>query len=220
MDPAGKPARILIVDDHPLIREGLTARISHQPGLVICGEAEDVSGALKCLRNQRPDVMIVDIALREGNGLDLVKQARALDPELRMLVVSAYDETLYAERALRAGALGYVSKQECCEKLIDAIRTILKGQRYISPAVSERLVGLAIYGRGAGSGSPVENLTDRELEVFQLIGRGLRTGEIARQLHLSSHTIDSHREKLKLKLNLTSGTELNARAVAWVLEHG
>jgi DNA-binding NarL/FixJ family response regulator len=214
-----KRATILIVDDHPLVREGLTARISAQTDLEVCGEAEDVEQALAECISRKPDLVLVDISLKKGHGLELIKQIKMQSPETKMLVVSAYDESFYAERALRAGALGYISKQECRENVITAIRTVLAGHRYLSPQMTDQLLGMAVGGRELSAASPVEKLSDRELEVYQLIGQGQTTSSIAKQLHLSPHTIDSHREKIKAKLGLKNGAELTRHALHWVLEN-
>ena len=214
-----KRIQILIVDDHPLIREGLTARISAQADLEVCGEAEGVEEALAEFKAHDPDLVLVDISLKNGHGLELIKQIKLHDPETKMLVISAYDESFYAERALRAGALGYISKQECRENVITAIRTVLDGRRYLSPQMTDQLLGMAVAGRETSSASPVEKLTDRELEVYQLIGQAQTTSGIAKQLHLSPHTIDSHREKIKAKLGLKNGAELTRHALQWVLEN-
>jgi DNA-binding NarL/FixJ family response regulator len=213
--------KILIVDDHPMMREGLAARIGAQPDLVTCGEACDAEDALAQCKAAAPDLVIVDLSLKTGHGLDLIKQIRARDEKVKMLVVTAFDESLYAERALRAGAQGYINKQEVQENILDAIRTVLDGRRYLSERMTQRLVAQAVGGRNDSSTSdPVERLTDRELEVFTLIGRGKTTSTIATQLYLSVHTIDSHREKIRHKLNLKNGAELTQRAVQWVLENG
>ncbi len=212
-------ARILIVDDHPLVREGLAARISAQPDMQVCGEADDVAQGFASFVAESPDLTIVDLSLKTGHGLDLIKEVLVHTPKAKILVISAYDETLYAERALRAGAMGYIGKEECRESVISAIRAVLEGRRYLSPDMTQRLVGQAIAGRDSTPATPLVKLTDRELQVFQLIGQGLTSGAIARQLHLSSHTIDTHREKIKLKLNLKSGAELTQQAVQWVLEN-
>jgi len=214
-----KRIQILIVDDHPLIREGLTARISAQADLEVCGEAEGVEEALAEFKIRNPDLVLIDISLKNGHGLELIKQIKLHNPETKMLVVSAYDESFYAERALRAGALGYISKQECRENVITAIRTVLDGHRYLSPQMTDQLLGMAVTGRDVAQSSPVEKLTDRELEVYQLIGQAQTTSSIAKQLHLSPHTIDSHREKIKAKLGLKNGAELTRHALQWVLEH-
>ena len=202
---SNEATRILIVDDHPLLREGLAARITSQPDWVVCGEAASVDEALAQIKQTHPDLAIVDIQLSGSHGLELIKQLHDDFPEIRTLVVSAYDESLYGERALRAGI---------------ALQTVLAGQRYMSTALTRQLVSQAISGKGASHSDPVQTLSDRELEVFQLIGRGETTGAIARQLHLSTNTIDTHREKLRRKLGVKTGAELMQRAVQWVLENG
>jgi DNA-binding NarL/FixJ family response regulator len=209
---------VLIVDDHPLVREGLAARISAQPDLEVCGEAADTDEALELIAAIRPDLVIVDIALRSGYGLDLIRHVIAAAYPTQMLVVSAYDETLFAERALRAGARGYLNKQELQGKVIDAIRAVLRGERYLSGEMAQRLIGQAIVGKGVQH--CMETLTSRELQVFSLIGRGRSTRQIAEQLSLSVHTIDSHRERIRAKLNLRNGAELMQRAVQWHIENG
>jgi len=209
---------IAIVDDHPLVREGLSARISAQPDMEVCGEADDIESALELVVTKRPSLVIVDIALRDGHGIDLIKRIVAAGVHTRMLVVSAYDESLFAERALRAGALGYINKQELQGKVVEALRTVLRGERYLSSAMAQRLIAQAIGSKAAQGGT--EALTDRELQIFQLVGRGKSTREIAHELNVSVHTIDSHREHIRAKLNLRSGTELIQRAVQWHIENG
>lgn len=211
------PARVLIVDDHPLLREGLAARIARYPDLELCGEAEDVPGAMTALAALTPDVVIVDLSLKRGDGLDLVKRIHLRKDRTAVLVSSMHDETLYAERALDAGALGYVGKSEAPEKVIDAIRTVLSGKVYLSQRMTERLVSRHTRGQLAESRSPIDALTDRELEVYRLIGNGLSTREIAERLGLSIKTIESHRENVKAKLRLKSATELTHNAVQWVM---
>lgn len=211
-----KRAPVLIVDDHPLVREGLTARIDAQPDMRVCGEAADIEQALALLETAEPSLVIVDLALKTGHGLNLIKKIHSLEPKVKMLVVSAYEESLFAERVLRAGAHGFISKQEAQEKVIDAIRAVLRGERYLSADMTQRLVGQAIEGKP--SPQPIEALTDRELEIFELIGTGLSTRLIAQQLHLSVHTIETHRENIRAKLSLRNGSELVQRAVQWVLE--
>jgi DNA-binding NarL/FixJ family response regulator len=211
-----KPARVLIVDDHPLVREGLAARIASQPDLEVCGEAGDVDEALALLDATQPDLMIVDLTLKSGHGLDLIKKTRERTPNTRMLVISAHDEALFAERVLRAGAIGYVNKGEAQEMVIDAISAALRGERFVSERMTRQLVGKAIDSSSKQSG--VESLSDRELQIFELIGRGKSTRSIAEQLHLSVHTIETHRENIRAKLNVRNGTELVRYAVQWVLE--
>jgi DNA-binding NarL/FixJ family response regulator len=209
---------IAIVDDHPLVREGLAARICAQPDMEVCGEAEGIESALELIVTKRPALVIVDIALRDGHGIDLIKRIVAAGIDTRMLVVSAYDESLFAERALRAGALGYINKQELQGKVVEALRTVLRGERYVSTAMAQRLIAQAIGSKAAQGG--IETLTDRELQIFQLVGRGKSTREIAHELNVSVHTIDSHREHIRAKLDLHNGTELIQRAVQWHIENG
>jgi DNA-binding NarL/FixJ family response regulator len=211
------PLRIFIVDDHPLVREGLNLRISTQTDMTVCGEAGSEEEAYSTIVDMKPDLVIVDISLKDGNGLELIKRLKGRCHDLKMLVVSGHSESLYAERALRAGAMGYLNKQESNSKLLDAIRMTSSGERFMSPEIAQRLIGKAI-GNPNASQTPIESLTDRELEVFQLIGKGQSTGAIAESLFLSTHTIDTHRENIKRKLGIKSGTELNRAAVQWVLE--
>jgi DNA-binding NarL/FixJ family response regulator len=215
---SGARVSIAIVDDHPLVREGLAARIAAQPDMEVCGEADGIESALELILAKRPALVIVDIALRDGHGIDLIKRIVAAGVGTRMLVVSAYDESLFAERALRAGALGYINKQELQGKVVEALRTVLRGERYLSSAMAQRLIAQAIGSRAAQGGT--EALTDRELQIFQLVGRGKSTREIAQELNVSVHTIDSHREHIRAKLDLRSGTELIQRAVQWHIENG
>ncbi len=211
-------SRIVIVDDHPLMRDGLALRISAQADLEVCGEAATEDEAFDLVKSLSPDVVIIDIALKCGNGIELVKRIRALNPVVKMLVVSAFQESLYAERALRAGAHGYLNKQETNDKVIDAIRTVIKGERYMSAELTQRMVSQAL-GKRSDTQDPVELLTDRELEIFRLIGAGVTTGAIAEQLFLSTHTIDTHRENIKRKLNAKTGSELSRLAIQSMLEN-
>jgi DNA-binding NarL/FixJ family response regulator len=212
-------SKILITDDHPLVREGLKVRINDQPDMVVCGEAASVAESLQLLKTSRPDLVIVDIVLAEGHGLDLIKQVKSRFPDVKMLVVTAADDVLYGERALRAGAHGYINKRECQEKIVEAIRVILAGQRYVGPELTQRLVESMVGGPGPATAERTARLSDRELEVFHLIGQGKTTTEIAKQLHLSVHTIDTHREKIRRKLGLSNATQLIRSAVQWVLEN-
>lgn len=220
MASATCPSRILIVDDHPIVREGLSARIDSQPDLEVCGEASGINDALSQYRSLSPDLTLVDIQLEDGNGIELIKEIYSHNPAAKMLVVSAFDESLYAQRALRAGALGYVNKRELQDKVIDAIRTTLRGERYVSPKIMQQLLSQVVSNKSAVDEDPVQRLSDRELEVFQLIGHGKTTAAIASQLQLSVHTIDTHREKLRHKLGAQNSNELMKLAVQWVLENG
>jgi DNA-binding NarL/FixJ family response regulator len=201
-----------------MMREGLSVRISAQTDMLVCGEAADVVEALRQVEDTHPDLVIVDLSLRRGHGLDLIARVKAGFPAVKMLVVSQFEESLYAERSLRAGALGYINKRECQENVVLAIREVLAGRRYVSPEMTARLVSQAIDGGTSSGTDPVERLSNRELEVFQLIGQGATTSSIARQLHVSVHTVESHRENIRHKLFLKNGAELTRCAIHWALE--
>jgi len=213
------PVKILIVDDHPSVREGLAMRISLHSDLEVCGEAESEDAAIALVKETAPELVLVDISLRSGHGIELIKRIRKLNPAIRMLVISGFQESLYAERAFRAGANGYLNKQESNEKMIEAIRTVLAGERFLSPEISRRLINQAL-GATDRTRTPIDQLTDRELEIFRKIGEGLTTSAIARQLFLSTHTIDTHRENIKRKLAVSTAAELSRTAVQWLLENG
>ncbi|MCA9062314.1 MAG: response regulator transcription factor [Planctomycetaceae bacterium] len=219
MSTPHRPARILIVDDHPLVREGLAARIALHPDLEVCGEAASEDEAIALVAQTGPDLVLVDIALQSGHGIDLVKQIKKRHPSVKMLVVSGFQESLYAERSLRAGALGYLNKQESNEKVIAAIHTVLRGERFVGADLSRRLISQALGGADATK-PPIERLTNRELEIFRMIGEGRASGMIAETLFLSPHTVDTHRENIKRKLGLNNAGELSRAAVQWLLENG
>jgi DNA-binding NarL/FixJ family response regulator len=216
--PGGRRIRIFIVDDHPLVRDGLKARIAQEPGMEVCGEAETAEGAIATWQANRPDVVIVDLGLRDMHGLRLIETMRSRDAEVRILVLSAYSEALYGERALRAGADSYINKQQAPTHIIEAIRTTAAGKRYLSQELSDRLVSLAV-GTHRGLPKGMRDLSPRELEVFELIGNGVSTRDIAAQLGVSVHTVETHREKLRVKLALRNGRELVQSAVRWVIEN-
>ncbi len=194
-------------------------RITSQADMEICGEAASEEEAVELVKELCPDLVLIDISLKLGNGIELVKRIRLLSLTPKMLVVSAFQESLYAERALRAGASGFLNKQESNEKLIDAIRIVLRGERYVSAEITQRLVAQAL-GNRAHFENPLDALTDRELEIFKLIGAGVSTSAIADQLFLSTHTVDTHRENLKRKLGAKNGAELNRQAIQSMLESG
>lgn len=210
-----KKRGILIVDDHPIVRQGLALLISQEGDLEVCAEASGAGEALAAIEKHAPDLAIVDLSLKYGNGLELIKQLKGRFPELPALVVSMHDETLYAERALRAGAKGYIMKQEATENVVSAVKRVLSGEIYVSRKMSAKLMEKFIHGRAADISSPLERLSDRELEVFQLIGRGLPTRRIAEMLHLSVKTIETHRAHIKEKLKLKNASELVQHAVHW-----
>jgi len=220
MTSSDVPFKILSVDDHPMMRDGLAARIFNEADLAVCGEADDVDVALRLVAELNPDLVMIDISLKTGHGIDLVKQIRARHPRMKMLVNSMYDESVYAERSLPAGALGYLNKETARENVINAIRTVLAGKTYLSPEMTDRIIKSRVGGMIEPGKSLMESLSDRELEVFTLIGHAQTTGAIAKHLYLSVHTIDTYREKLKSQLNLANIAELNRYAVQWVLENG
>lgn len=216
--PSQKRSRVLIVDDHPAVREALSLRINRQPDLEVCGEAADMAEALKLLAECPPDVAVVDISLKSGSGLDLIKRMKDRFPEVRSLVWSMHNESLYAPRALQAGALGYISKDQATVKIVDAIRRVLEGKVWLSEAMSESLLQRAVGTKQTTVPlSPINVLSDRELEVFGLIGEGFKTAEIAARMHLSVKTVETYRDRIRVKLAVANGTELARVATEWVL---
>ncbi|MGD1030457.1 MAG: response regulator transcription factor [Opitutaceae bacterium] len=214
--PLPRRRKILLVDDHPFMRMGLAQLINQQPDLVVGGEAGDPADAARALDKSLPDLVLADITMPGRSGLEFIKDLKASRPDLRILVVSMHDEVIYAERVLRAGAQGYVMKEAGGENLLAAIRQVLDGQVYVSPRMSARILNSYSGQRPRGSHSPIEKLSDREFEVFQMIGQGKSTRAIAEQLHLSPKTVDVHRAHLKEKLGLTDATALVRHAVRWV----
>lgn len=208
--------KILIIDDHPLVRKGLAMTLDSDPNLSVCSQASDAKEGLKALEEEKPDLAIVDISLPGMSGLELIKHMHAMNPELLILVVSRHDESLYAERAIRAGARGYVMKLEASDVIMKAVRRVLNGNIYVSEEVNERLLMGMASGYKPLAQTPLEVLSDRELEVFELTGRGLGTRDIAEQLHLSVKTVESYRARIKTKLNLSNATELVMHAAQWV----
>jgi DNA-binding NarL/FixJ family response regulator len=208
--------RVLLVDDHPFMRAGLGQLIDSQPDLVVGGEAGNPAEALQALARQRPDLILTDLTMPGRSGLEFIKDLRAAHPEIPILVVSMHDEAVYAERVLRAGARGYIMKEAGGENLLGAIRQVLRGEVYVSQKMSARILDDLSARRPRGSNSPIERLTDREFEVFQLIGQGKGTREIAAELHLSPKTVDVHRSHVKEKLGLRDATALIRHAVRWV----
>jgi DNA-binding NarL/FixJ family response regulator len=214
-----KQTRILIVDDHPLVRQGLSLNLTAQPDFEVCGEVETEHEALEMVEKMQPDLMLIDISLRSGNGIEVIKQVKNRHPKIKMLAISAFQENFYGERVLRAGASGYLNKQESQTRLLEAVRTVLRGERFVSFQLSRRLIAQALEGSGE-TRETTEMLSNRELEVFRMIGQGLTTGVIASKLHLSRHTIDSHRENIKRKIGARNSGELNRKAIQWFLENG
>lgn len=206
---------VFLVDDHPLVREWLTQLIHQQPDLVVCGEAEDAPSALRMIGETRPNVAIVDISLGQGSGIELIKNIKRVVPSVAVIVLSMHDERLYAERALRAGARGYIMKRETAKKVVVAIRQVLAGKLYMSETLAAAFAETFLDGRLPNDGSPVEQLSDRELEVFQLLGRGYETRKVAESLHVSMKTVQAHCAHIKEKLRLSNAAELLREAVRW-----
>jgi DNA-binding NarL/FixJ family response regulator len=209
-----QPAKVLIVDDHPVVREGLAMLIDRQPDLEVCGEAADIAEAVRQAAAVKPDVAVVDIGLKTGNGLDLIRRLKAQDDTLRVLVWSMFGERLYAERSLRAGALGYITKEQATDQIIDAIRKVRDGRVYLSTAMAERLLKSAV-GASIDRHS-IDRLSNRELEVFRLVGNGMDTKEVAEIMKVSAKTVETYQSRIKDKLNLKSGRELLQRAAQWL----
>lgn len=216
---AEKLHQVMLVDDHPLVRRGLAELISEEPGLAVCAQTSSAEECLKKLAECQPDCLIIDISLPGMNGLELIKRVRSRYPDVKILVASMHEESLFAERSLRAGANGFISKEEATEKVIEAINRVLSGQVYLSGPMTSRLLSNVVTGE-VGRKSQIESLTDRELEVFGLIGRGLATRDIAEKLHLSVKTVETHRDHIRNKLNLETTHQLVRHAVQWVLEQG
>lgn len=208
--------KIMIIDDHPIVRKGISALLAQEADLEVCGEAESMGEALQVMDQSKPDVMIVDIALKGSDGLELIKSVRYQNEDVAILVMSMYDESLYAERALRAGANGYIMKEAVDDNIVVAVRRILGGDIYVSEGVRQRILQGLSSTRTDLHASPVDGLSDRELEVFRLIGSGRGTRQIAEQLHLSVKTVETYRAHIKEKLNLTNASELMRAAVQWV----
>jgi DNA-binding NarL/FixJ family response regulator len=207
--------RVLLVDDHPITRQGLRALVNSQLNLEVCGETDSAAQALECVATLQPDLAILDVSLRTSNGIELTRQMKEKAPNLPILVVSMHDEQLFAERALRAGAMGYVMKQEAGDKVAVALQHLLRGDIYLSPKMREKMLHRFVNKKGDGVVFAIDTLSNREREVFELLGNGYSTRQIAQKLNLSSKTIDSYREHLKLKFNLDSGAELVRHAIQW-----
>jgi DNA-binding NarL/FixJ family response regulator len=216
-EPRCDVCHILIVDDHPVVRFGLSQVIAKHPDLAVCGEASSVDEALHLLKSTAPDLAIVDLTLDGENGLRLIEHIKAEFPDTKTLVSSIHDEVVFAPRALRAGAMGYIEKGKPIEEIIEAIHRIQEGNLYLSPQVGQRLLQRAASGRPLDE-TPQELLSNRELEVFEMIGRGMAVHEIARKLQISPKTIESHRTNIKTKLNLRNSAQLTHLAINWVLD--
>jgi DNA-binding NarL/FixJ family response regulator len=207
--------RILLVDDHPMVRERLAEIINREADLTICGEAEDRHEAIAAIPTKRPDLVIVDLTLKNSDGLELIKDIHLRWPKVLMLVVSMHDESLYAERVIRAGALGYITKQEATRKILLAIRRVLAGSIYLNEGIATHIIGRLTARADSVAATPAERLADRELQVFDLTGRGLNTSEIADRLHIAVKTVETYRARIREKLNLKDASDLLQFAISW-----
>lgn len=215
-----RKCRIFVVDDHPIVRQGLAMMINREQDMTVCGEAEEGQTALQAISNLKPDLLIIDISLSGPDGLDLLKNIRIRDAALPVLILSMHDEAIYAERALRAGANGYIMKQEATEMVLVAVRRILNHEIYVSERVANKMLKHYITGAPSTMESPIAGLSDRELEVFRLIGEGHTTRQIAEELHLSVKTVESYQAHIKEKLALRNARELVQLAIQWNIQEG
>jgi len=207
--------KVAVVDDHPLVRQGIAALIAQEEDLEVCCEAESAHEALEGMAKCPADVAVVDLTLKDSSGLELIKDIKVRFPKVAILVLSMRDEGFYAERCLRAGAMGYVTKEEPRQRILEGLRKVLAGRIYVSDKMATKVMGKIILGGQAGE-SLVDHLTDRELEIFEFIGRGVATREIADRLHISPKTVDSHREHIKQKLRIDTASDLARYAIQWV----
>lgn len=212
--------RVLIVDDHPFMRRGLAQTINDMSDMMVCGEASDKAEGLQKVEELNPDLVTIDISLGDGSGIELIKEIKSRWPNTKMLVSSMHDESLFAERAIRAGALGFVNKGESSDVFVDALRKVKDGNTYLSGRMTDYILNQFVNSPEEPRKSRIDSLSDREIEVFELIGRGMITKQIAAKLELSPKTVETYREHIKMKLNLANGTELTRHAVQWVLEQG
>jgi DNA-binding NarL/FixJ family response regulator len=207
--------RVLIVDDHPIVRQGLRRVMENEDDLMVCGEAESVRDARIAVRELNPDVIVADVSLKQGDGIELVRDVRAHHPHLPILVLSMHDETIYAERMLAAGANGYIMKQAAAEQFLVAIRRVIDGGIYVSESIGNKMIQKFASGGAYLSANPIDRLSNRELQILHMIGKGMTTRETAESLNLSIKTVESHRQRIKRKLNLSTGTQLVQYAVNW-----
>jgi DNA-binding NarL/FixJ family response regulator len=217
MTSQAKKCRVLLVDDHPIVRQGLALLIDREPDLCVCGEGDSAHTAFHAIKTLRPDLVVLDISLSGPDGLDVLKEIRTKTENLPILILSMHDESIYAERAMRAGANGYIMKQEATERVLVAIRRILQGDVYLSDRLTNTMLQQYVHGASTAKKSPLVNLTDRELEVFRLIGEGHPTRQIADELHLSVKTIESYQAHIKEKLALRNARELVQHAIEWTV---
>lgn len=215
-----KVFRIVVVDDHPVVREGLRALLSCEADFLVCGDAGTNADALNLIRAEAPDAVIVDVLLDHESGLDLIRDIKTLNPRVRVLAHSMHDDQNYAERALAAGAQGYINKREVPHKIIAALRMVLSGEVYLSERMKQHILQRSIAGNAPRQKTPIESLTNRELEIFRLIGKGLTTSEISDSLNLSTKTVETHRQNIRRHLQLDNTNKLAREATQWVLENG
>lgn len=217
---APKPTRILLVDDHPLVRERLAEIINRETDLAVCGEAEDRHQAIDAIKCDNPGLVIIDLTLKNSDGLELIKDIHVRWPKLLTLVVSMHDESLYAERVIRAGARGYITKQEATRNILLAVRQVLEGSIYLNEKTATQIINHLTAPARARGATPAEVLADRELQVFELTGRGLNTRQIAERLHLGVKTIETYRARIRQKLNIKDPNELLPLAISWAHKNG
>jgi len=220
MHTTEQQVRVLIVDDHPFMRRGLAQTINDMSDMMVCGEASDKAKGLRKVEELNPDLVVIDISLGDGSGIELIKEVKSRWPNTKMLVSSMHDESLFAERAIRAGAMGFVNKGESSDVFVDALRKVKEGNTYLSSRMTDYILNQFVNSSDEPRKSRIDTLSDREIEVFELIGRGMITKQIAAKLELSPKTVETYREHIKMKLNLANGTELTRHAVQWVLEQG
>lgn len=206
---------ILIVDDHPVVREGLEAILNHEQDLWVCGQAEDAAGAMEAIAELKPNVAIVDISLKQSDGIELTKTLKARYPDIAVIVLSIHDESVYAERVLLAGAQGYLMKDAAADHIVIAVRRVLRGEIYVSDAVSNKFLHIIAGDKAGTTKTPIESLSDREFETFRLIGQGYKASQIAAQLHLSVKTIETYRSRIKEKLGLDNAAQLLQYSISW-----
>jgi DNA-binding NarL/FixJ family response regulator len=210
-----KKIQVLIVDDHPVVRDGLVTIVNHERDMNVCGQAEDAYQALKAVTELKPDIVVTDISLKSSDGIELTKNIKTRYPELPVIIFSVHDESIYAERALRAGAHAYMMKETVSENIIKAIRTVLNGEIFVSDKILKKFLHNIAGGKADAAKTPMEHLSDRELEIFRLIGEGLKASQIAKQLHLSVKTIETYRTRIKEKLGLVNASELLQYSIRW-----
>lgn len=213
--PGKRKTRILIVDDHPIVREGVETILNHEPDLEVCGQAEDAFGALSAIAERKPDIAIVDISLKNSDGIDLTKTIKARYPEVSVIVLSVHDESVYAERALLAGAKGYLMKDVAAEFIVTAIRTVVRGEIYVSAAIAKKFMHIVAGDKAGIAKTAIDHLSDRELETFRLIGEGYSMSKIAERLDLSVKTVETYRSRIKEKLGLDDASQLLQYSILW-----